>query len=49
MHKSAKPVGTKPDIMHENYKVHKKQIDGGPLFQPILSAYRILHITLLSF
>ena len=38
MHKSVKPVGTRPGIMYGNCKVHKQQVDGCPPFRPILSA-----------
>ena len=33
-----KPVGTRPGIMYDSCKVHKKCVDGCPLFRPILSA-----------
>ena len=36
--KFVKPVGTRPDIMNGNRKVHKQQVDGCPPFRPILSA-----------
>ena len=38
MRKFVKPVGTRPDIMYGNCKVHKHQVDGCPPFWPILSA-----------
>ena len=38
MRKFVKPVGTRPGIMYGNCKVHKQQVDGCPLFRPILSA-----------
>ena len=38
MRKFVKPVGTRPGIMYRNCKVHKQQVDGCPLFRPILSA-----------
>ena len=38
MHKFVKPVGTRPDIMYGNCKVHKQEVDGCPPFQPILLA-----------
>ena len=36
--KSVKPTGTRLGIIYGNYKVHKQQIDGCPLFRPILFA-----------
>ena len=45
MHKSIKPVGTRPSTMHGLCKVHqeyswvhKQEADSCPLFRPILSA-----------
>ena len=37
MRKFVKPVGTRPDIMYGNCKVHKQQVDDCPPFWPILS------------
>ena len=43
MCKFVKPVGTRPGIMYGNCKVRKQQVDGSPLFRPILSSfYRLL-------
>ena len=38
MHKSIKPVGTRPGTMYGLCKVHKQEVDGCPPFMPILSA-----------
>ena len=38
MHKSIKPVGTRPRTMCGICKVHKQEVDGCPPFRPILSA-----------
>ena len=38
MRKFVKPVGTRPGIMYGNYNEHKQQVDGCPLFRPVLSA-----------
>ena len=38
MSKFVKPVGTRPDIMCGNCKVHKQQVDGCPPFRSVLSA-----------
>ena len=38
MRKSIKPVGSRPGIMYGLCKVHKEEVDGCPLFRPILSA-----------
>ena len=38
MHKSIKPVGTRPGTMYGLCKVHKQEVDGCPPFRPILSA-----------
>ena len=36
--KFVKPVVRRPGITHENFKVHKQQVDTCPPFRPILSA-----------
>ena len=37
MHKSIKPVGTRPGTIYGICKVHKQEVDGCPPFRPILS------------
>ena len=37
MHKSIKPVGTRSSTMYGICKVHKQEVDGCPVFRPILS------------
>ena len=36
------PVGTMPDILHGNSKVHKTMVNNTPKFRPILSAINTL-------
>ena len=44
MHKSVKPVGTRPGIMHGIYKVHKQQLDGCPHFSQFYPRSKLLNI-----
>ena len=41
MHKSIKPVGTRSGTMYGICKVHKQEVDGCPVFRPILSVLQI--------
>ena len=36
--KSLKPVGTRPGVMYDSYKVHEASVENCPPFRPILSA-----------
>ena len=36
--KSLKPVGTRPGVMYDSYKVHEVSVENCPPFRPILSA-----------
>ena len=49
LHNKLRPVGSQPGALYDVPKVHKKVIDGCPVFRPILSAIGHPRIRQLSF